>query len=121
MGASEPPNRINDMAEPEPRDTLEPRGGDDGKMPTRGRKPNPPADAFPDQGDEHDDMWPMPQTTLTPGASSIGSPKSANDSGHPVVGSVPAKTPKPYAPHAVEPEAFDPAEAVEDWSPEGGL
>ena len=43
MGASEPPNRINDMAEPEPHDTLEPRGGDDGKMPTRGRKPNPPA------------------------------------------------------------------------------
>ena len=61
---------------------------------------------------------PHPQTTLTPGASSIGSPKSANDSGHPVVGSVPAKTPKPYAPHAVEPEAFDPAETVEDWNPE---
>ena len=57
------------MAEPEPHDTLEPRGGDDGKMPSRGRKPNPPADAFPDQGDEHDDAWPAPQTTLTPGAS----------------------------------------------------
>ena len=58
MGASEPPNRINDMAEPEPHDTLEPRGGDDGKMPSRGRKPNPPADGFPDQGNEHDDAWP---------------------------------------------------------------
>jgi hypothetical protein len=31
---------------------------------------------------------------------------------------VPAVTPKPYEPHAVEPEAFDPAETVEDWSPE---
>ena len=31
MGASEPPNRINDMAEPEPHDTLEPRGGQDGE------------------------------------------------------------------------------------------
>jgi hypothetical protein len=42
-----------------------------------------------------------------------------NDSGHPVVGTVPAKTPKPYRPHSVEPETFDPAETVEDWSPEG--
>ena len=75
------------MAEPEPHDTLEPRGGDDGKMPSRGRKPNPPADAFPNQGSEHDDMWPTPQATLTPAASSVGAPKSGgNDSGHPVVG-----------------------------------
>ncbi len=128
MGAAEPPNQINDFAEPVPHDTLEPRGGDDGEMPTRGRKPNPPADAFPDQGSEHDDAWPEPQNTLTPGVLSAGArtgvppsgEKSANDSGHPVVGSVPAKTPKPYAPHAVEPEAYDPAEAVEDWSPEAG-
>jgi len=64
-------------------------------------------------------MWPEPQTTLTPAASSVGAPKSGgNDSGHPVVGSVPAKTPKPYRPHAVEPEAFDPAETVEDWNPQ---
>ena len=119
MGAAEPPNRINDMAAPEPHGTVEPRGGDDGEMPSRGRKPNPPASRFPDQGSEHDDMWPEPQTTLTPGASSVGAPKSGgNDSGHPVVGSVPAKTPKPYAPHAVEPEAFDPASTIEDWNPE---
>ena len=51
----------------------------------------------------------------------VGAPKSGgNDSGHPVVGSVPAKTPKPMSPHAVEPEVYDPAEAVEDWSPEAG-
>jgi hypothetical protein len=62
-------------------------------------------------------MWPYPQTTLTPGAVSVGAPKAQGD-GHPVVGSVPAVTPKPYKPHAVEPEAFDPAETVEDWSPE---
>jgi hypothetical protein len=47
-------------------------------------------------------------------------PAEKNDSGHPVVGSVPAKTPEPYKPHSVEPEAFDPAETVEDWSPEAG-
>ena len=64
----------------------------------------------------------MPQATLTPAATSVGAPKSGgNDSGHPVVGSVPAKTPKPMRPHAVEPEVYDPAEAVEDWSPEAGL
>ena len=102
----EPPHHINDMAEPEPHDTLEPRGGDDGKMPTRGRKPNPPADAFPNQGSEHDDAWPEPQNTLQPPGSSIGArtgvppsgKASGNDAGHPVVGSVPAKTPKPYKP-----------------------
>ena len=126
MGAAEPPNQINDMAEPVPRDTLEPRSGDDGTMPSRGRKPNPPADAFPDQGSEDDDAWPEPQNTLQPPGSSVGArtgvppsgKASGNDSGHPVVGSVPAKTPKPMSPHAVAPVAFDPAEAVEDWNPE---
>ena len=122
----EPPNHINDMAEPEPRNTLEPRGGSDGEMPSRGRKPNPPADAFPNQGDEHDDAWPEPQNTLQPPGSSIGArtgvppsgKASGNDAGHPVVGSVPAKTPQPYKPHSVPAEAFDPGETVEEWSPE---
>jgi len=112
------------MAEPEPRDTLEPRGGDDGEMPSRGRKPNPPAAVFPNQGSAHDEMWPQPVNTLTPAVSPVGGntgvpPGAAkNDSGHPVVGSVPAKTPKPMSPHAAEPQVYDPAEAVEDWSPE---
>ena len=120
----EPPHHINDMAEPEPHDTLEPRGGDDGKMPTRGRKPNPPADAFPNQGDEHDDAWPAPQATLQPPGSSIGartgvppSGQKARGAGIPVTGSVPAKTPQPYKPHSVPAEAFDPGETVEEWSP----
>ena len=124
----EPPNQINDFAEPVPHDTLEPRGGDDGKMPSRGRKPNPPADAFPDQGSEHDDAWPEPQTTLTPGASSIGTrtgvppsgEKSANDSGHPVVGAYQPSAPKPVKPGSTAPLAFDPGETIEDWSPEDG-
>jgi hypothetical protein len=176
----EPPGHINDMAAPEPHVDVEPRGGDDGKMPRR-RKPNPPASAFPNQGTEHDEMWPPPQTTLTPAASPVGVPKrakvskasvnyrsgtnaehcgncvmflpsepraddgrctlvegpidaddtcdeweaapaekSTTDSGHPVVGSVPTETPKPYKPHSVPPEAFDPAETVEEWSPEAG-
>ena len=124
----EPPHWADDMTEPQA--TIVPRapqGSDDGKMPSRGRKPNPPAAAFPDQGSEHDEMWPQPQTTLTPApASPIGartgvppSGASKNDSGHPVVGTVPAQAPAPYKPHVARPEAFDPAEAVEDWQPEG--
>ena len=122
----EPPHWADDFAEPDPHAEIAPRGSDDGKMPSRGRKPNPPAAAFPDQGSEHDEMWPYPQATLTPGVLSVGtdtgvppSGASKNDSGHPVVGSVPAVTPQPYRPHAVAPEAFDPADAVEDWNPEG--
>ena len=126
MGAPEPPHWNDDMTGPVPHDTLEPRSVNDGDMPSRGRKPNPPADDFPDQGGEDDDAWPEPQATLQPPGSSIGArtgvppsgKASGNDSGHPVVGSVPAKTPAAYKPHAVPPEAFDPAEAVEDWNPE---
>src|ERR1035441_710343 len=111
------PGTDGDMSGPEPHGDVAPRGGQDGDMPAHGRKPNPPASRFPDQGEQDQDMWPYPQTTLTPGAVSVGAPKAQGD-GHPVVGSVPAVTPKPYKPHAVEPEAFDPAETVEDWSPE---
>jgi hypothetical protein len=96
-------------------------------MPSRGRKPSPPAEAFPNQGYAHDEAWPEPQATLTPAASPVGgntgvppSGASKNDAGHPVVGSVPAQAPKPYAPHAIEPQAFDPAETVEQWSPQAG-
>ena len=177
---AEPPHWDDDMAEPVPHDTLEPRGGDDGKMPARGRKPNPPAEVFPNAGYAHDEMWPQPQATLTPAASTAGGgtgvppsgekrakvskasvryregsperhcgncvmfhggtcdlvagdisaldvcdewearPAEKNDSGHPVVGSVPAKTPKPYRPHVTDPEAFDPGDTVEEWSPEAG-
>jgi 8-oxo-dGTP pyrophosphatase MutT (NUDIX family) len=175
----EPPHWDDDMAEFEPHDTLEPRGGD-GKMPARGREPLPPAEAFPNQGNQHDDMWPYPQATLTPAASPAGGdtgvppsgkkrakvskesvnyrsggvgardcgncvmfhadsetcdlvsghirprdvcdrweprPTEKNDSGHPVVGSVPAATPKPYKPHSTPPETVDPGEFVERWSP----
>lgn len=176
----EPPHRVNDFAEPDPHGDVAPRGSDDGKMPSRGRKPAPPAAVFPNQGAAHDEMWPYPQTTLTPAPASpvgagTGVPPSGekrrkvskesvnyrhgtaaehcgncamysentcdlvrgqiepldtcdrwitrssekNDSGHPVVGIVPPQAGQPYKPHTAEPEAFDPAETVEDWQPEG--
>jgi 8-oxo-dGTP pyrophosphatase MutT (NUDIX family) len=120
----EPPHWADDMTGPEPHDTLEPRGGDDGQMPSHGRMPNPPAAAFPNQGSQHDDAWPQPQATLTPApASPVGadtgvppSGASKGDSAHPVVGSVPAQAPRPFKPGSVPPVAFDPGETTERWS-----
>ena len=100
-----------------------PAAGTTGRCRTGAASPNPPAEAFPNAGYAHDEAWPEPQNTLTPAASPVGgntgvppSGASKNDAGHPVVGSVPAKTPKPYAPHTAEPEVFDPADTVEEWS-----
>jgi hypothetical protein len=124
-GAEPPGHFISDGAQAEPHGDVAPRGGQDGEMPSRGRKPNPGPAVFPEQGEQDMDAWPYPQVTLTPAASPVGadtgvppSGASKNDSGHPVVGSVPAKTPRPYSPHATPPEAFDPGEVIEDWSPE---
>jgi hypothetical protein len=70
-------------------------------------------------------MWPYPEATLQPAASPVGantgvppSGASKNDSGHPVVGAYEPEAPKPARPHSVPPEAFDPAETVEDWNPQ---
>jgi 8-oxo-dGTP pyrophosphatase MutT (NUDIX family)/2'-5' RNA ligase len=118
MGAAEPP-QWDDMSDTlNPR--LYPRGDQDDEYPRR-RTRNRPASRFPDQGTEDDEAWPEPQTALTPGASAVGAPKSGgNDSGHPVVGAYQPSALKPAQPHSVPPEAFDPAEAVEDWNPEAG-
>ena len=66
-----------------------------------------------------------PDAGERPGISQVGGntgvPPSGekNDSGHPVVGVVPAKTPVPYKPHSVPPEVVDPGEFVEQSGPEG--
>jgi 8-oxo-dGTP pyrophosphatase MutT (NUDIX family) len=125
-GGEPPGHFIADGAQAEPHGDVAPRGGEDGRMPGR-RKPNPPATEFPDQGEEDQDAWPYPQVTLTPSASPVGAntgvPPSGvgkNDSGHPVVGSIPAETPRPYEPHSVEAQSFDPGETVMRWSPGDG-
>jgi 8-oxo-dGTP pyrophosphatase MutT (NUDIX family) len=113
----EPPNRVNDFAGVEPHSTLEPRGGDDGKMP-RGRKPNPPASRFPDQGGEEDGAWPQqsPDGTASMPASPVV-PKADK----PVTGSVPAEAPQGYRPHQYQPQAFDPGTCVVCSSPLGNI
>jgi len=110
----EPPGHINDMATPEPHGDVAPRGSDDSRMPRR-RTRNRPASRFPDQGTQHDEAWPPPQATLTPGMSTVGAPKQ--DAGHPVVGAYQPRAPRPAQPGVVEPEVTDPADEVERWSP----
>jgi 8-oxo-dGTP pyrophosphatase MutT (NUDIX family)/2'-5' RNA ligase len=66
------PGTVNDMAAPEPHGDVAPRVGQDGDMPSHGRKPNPPASRFPDQGEQDQDMWPYPQVTLQPPGTSMG-------------------------------------------------
>jgi 8-oxo-dGTP pyrophosphatase MutT (NUDIX family) len=114
---AEPPNHVNDMAAPEPHGLVEPRGGDDGKMPSRGRKPNPPAAEFPGEGDRDQDMWPYPQNTLQPPMTSVGAPKADK----PVTGSVPAEAPHGYRPHSYEPQAFDPGLCAVCATPQGNV
>jgi len=103
----EPPHW--DGMSPEPGTTSAPEGGDDAAYPRR-RTRNRPASRFPSQ--EQDPAGGI--GTGTPPATSVGAPKSAP---HPVVGSVPAKTPRPLSPHSEPPETFDPADMVEHWDP----
>lgn len=93
-----------------------PRGGSDGKMPRR-RKEMPPASRFPDQGDEEQDMWPEPRNTLQAPATGIPGGKK-NDEGQPFIGTTAPKPLKPYAPHSVPAEAYDPGSWVEELAPE---
>jgi 8-oxo-dGTP pyrophosphatase MutT (NUDIX family) len=81
----------------------------------RGR--NKPASRFPDMDPGEGGKYPAGgNSDPGPDAISVGAPK--NDSGHPVVGVYQPQALKPYSPHSVPPEAFDPAETVEDFSPE---
>jgi 8-oxo-dGTP pyrophosphatase MutT (NUDIX family) len=95
------------------------RGGGDAAMPSQGRTRNPaPGKPGPPGGAPSS----PPSAGKQPPATSIGSrtgvSPGAKGSGIPVVGSVPATTPKPYTPTSIPPEAFDPADTVEHWSDE---
>jgi 8-oxo-dGTP pyrophosphatase MutT (NUDIX family) len=91
-----------------------PRGSEDDKYPRR-RIRSRPASRFPAQ--ETDGTWPDGGIGAGPGPDAAGIPK--NDSGHPVVGVYEPQALKPYNPRAVAPEPFDPADAVEELTPEG--
>jgi 8-oxo-dGTP pyrophosphatase MutT (NUDIX family) len=95
---------------------LYPRGSQDDKYPKR-RGRNRPASRFPDSDPGEGGMYPSGDNDDPgPDAVSVGSPK--NDRGHPVVGAPVPQTPKPATPQPKLPEPFDPADAVEEWSPE---
>jgi 8-oxo-dGTP pyrophosphatase MutT (NUDIX family) len=93
-----------------------PEGSKDGEFPRR-RTRNKPASRFPSP--ETDGKYPQGGigSAQPPGTGIPGNVKL--DTPHPVVGSVPAKTPRPYRPHSEPPETFDPAETVETLTPEG--
>ena len=84
-----------------------------------GRKPNPAAARSPIRATSTMTPWLEPQTTSRP-AALASAHLEPDDSGIPVVGSVPAKTPKLIARTPLSLQAFDPAEAVQDWRPEAG-
>jgi 8-oxo-dGTP pyrophosphatase MutT (NUDIX family) len=93
-----------------------PEGGRDGEFPRR-RTRNKPASRFPSP--ETDGKYPQggigsaqPPGTSVPGNIKQGAP-------HPIVGSIPAKTPKPYNPRSVPPETFDTSDVVQEEGPDG--
>jgi 8-oxo-dGTP pyrophosphatase MutT (NUDIX family) len=111
----DPPHDDNFADTTNPR--VYPRGDNDEAYP-HARQAAPHASRFPDQGEEDEDFWPELEVSGQPSGSGVPSGKlPKNDSGHPVVGVVPPKTPKPYSPRAVPPEVYDPGEAVEHWDP----
>ncbi len=64
---------------------------------------------------------PDEQEVDSPGVQDVSANTGIPPSGkgiHPVVGSVPARTPRPMNPHSEPPETFDPGDTVEQWSPE---
>jgi 8-oxo-dGTP pyrophosphatase MutT (NUDIX family) len=94
-----------------------PDGGKDDEFPRR-RIRNKPASRFPDSDPGEGGMH--PSGGIGSGQSpATGIPSGKQETPHPVAGSVPAKTPKPYRPHPEAPVAFDPAETVEVLTPEG--
>jgi 8-oxo-dGTP pyrophosphatase MutT (NUDIX family) len=95
---------------------LYPRGSQDDKYPRR-RGRNRPASRFPDADSGEGDKYPAGgNSDPGPDAISVGSPKAAA----PVVGTVPAKTPKPATPHPAIPETYDTSTAVLELDPDLG-
>jgi 8-oxo-dGTP pyrophosphatase MutT (NUDIX family) len=112
----EPPGHHpeNDIADHEEA-RIYPHGNETAYPRRRGR--NRPASRFPDSDPGEGGKYPAGgNSDPGPDAISVGSPKGAP---HPVVGSVPAKTPKPYRPRSVPPETFDTSDVVQEEGPEG--
>jgi 8-oxo-dGTP pyrophosphatase MutT (NUDIX family) len=110
----EPPRHDPDGTADGPQARLYPSGDED-EFPRRRGRTSRPASRFPNRATENG-RWPdEPDEDPGTGARSIG---AKNDSGHPVVGVYEPRAGKPAMPHSVPPEAFDPAETVEDWQPE---
>jgi len=117
-GGNPPHFEANRMDAP-PQTRVYPRGHEDEfpeereKPPARRRKT--PAGGFPVVED------PEEQEVNSTGIQNISANTGVPPSGkgvHPVVGSVPARTPRPMSPHSEPPEVFNPADTVEQWDPD---
>jgi len=102
-----------------PQTRVYPRGHEDefpeerGKPPARRRKT--PAGGFPVVED------PEEQEVNSTGIQNVSANTGVPPAGkgvHPVVGSVPARTPRPMSPHSEPPEVFNPGDTVEQWDPD---
>ena len=114
----EPPGHHpeNDIADHEEA-RIYPHGNETTYPRRRGR--NRPASRFPDTDPGEGGKYPQGgNSDPGPGAVSIGS-SASKEAPHPIVGSVPAKTPKPYSPRSVPPQTFDTSDVVQEEGPEG--
>jgi ADP-ribose pyrophosphatase YjhB (NUDIX family) len=85
----------------------------------RGRNRGPKRQAPPGTPtEENDSNGDAGSGVSSPGSSTGVPPSGGKAAPRPVVGSVPAVTPKPANPTSVPPQTFDPAETVESWSDE---
>jgi len=62
-----------------------------------------------------------PEISRVGGNTGVPPSGEKNDSGHPVVGAYQPQTPAPVTPHPAEPQTYDPADAVEELTPEGNV
>ena len=116
MGAIEPPFIQDDLSS-RISGSVYPRGSNDESYPQR-RKPNKGPEKLPHGPDG---QWPEHEQPDSPGIGAQVVPGGPVKGVTPVTGSVPAVTPKPYKPGSVPPQVFDPAENVEQLTPEGDV
>jgi 8-oxo-dGTP pyrophosphatase MutT (NUDIX family) len=117
MGAIEPPSVQDDLSG-RVSGSVYPRGSDDESQPRR-RGKGTPAKKLPHGPDG---QWPEHEEPASPGIGAQIVPGGpVKGAGVPVTGSVPAQAPRPYKPGSVPPETFDPADNVEQLTPEGDV
>jgi hypothetical protein len=116
MGAIEPPFTQDDLSS-RVSGSVYPRGSNDEGQPRR-RGKGTPAKKLPH---DPEGQWPEQEQPDSPGIGAQIVPGGPVKGVTPVTGSVAARAPEPYKPGSVPPQAFDPAENVEQLTDEGDV